>query len=98
MKNYTPLHYRTFVQKGNTIIKSMNNNIQGILPNNVKTKTTYTGWKRGTKFQIKDPTKIQHGHNLIYYSKFPEPNCLGETERRRIKRKTDHYRKYKQPD
>ena len=38
-------------------IKSMNNNIQRILPNNVKTRITYTGRKLGTKFQIKDLTK-----------------------------------------
>ena len=35
--------------KDNTIIKSMNNNIQHILPNNMKTRTTYTGRKHGTK-------------------------------------------------
>ena len=44
--------------KGNVIITSMNNNIQRILPNNVKTRITYTGRKLGTKFQLKDLTKI----------------------------------------
>ena len=53
--------------KGNNIIKSMNNNIQRILPNNVKTRITYTGRKLGTKFQIKDLTKNQNEHDLIYY-------------------------------
>ena len=69
--------------KSKNIIKSMNNNIQRILTNNMKTRTTYTGRKRGTKFQIKDPTKNQHEHDLIYYIKCPEPNCdkdyIGET-------------------
>ena len=55
--------------KGNNIIKSMNNNIQQILPTNVKTRITYTGRKLGTKFQIKDLAKNQHEHDLIYYSK-----------------------------
>ena len=52
----------------------MNNNIQRILPNNVKIRIPYTGRKLGTKFQIKDITKNQYEHDLIYYSKCPEPN------------------------
>ena len=55
-------------------IKSMNNNIQGILPNNVKTRITYTGRKLSTKFQIKDLTKIQPGNDLIFYSKCRKAN------------------------
>ena len=78
----------------------MNNNIQQILPNNVKIRITYTGIKIGTKFQIKDLTKNQHEHDLIYYSKCPEPNCnenyLGETGRRIIERTSDHCGKDKQ--
>ena len=35
----------------------MNNNIQRILPNVMKTKTTYTGRKLGNKFQIRGLTK-----------------------------------------
>ena len=74
----------------------MNNNIQQILPNNVKTRITYTGRKLGTKFQMKDLTKNQDEHDLIYYSKCPEPNCnenyLGETGRRIIERTSDHCR------
>ena len=39
-------------------------------------------------------------HDLIYYSKYLEPNCdkdyLGETGRRRIERTADHYGKGKQ--
>ena len=72
----------------------MNNNIQRILPNNVRTRIIYTGRKLGTKFQIKDLTKNQHEHDLIYYSKCPEPNCdkdyLGETGRRIIEMAADH--------
>ena len=78
----------------------MNNNIQRILPNNVKTKITYTGRKLGSKLQIKDLTKNQHEHDLIYYSKCPEPNCdkdyLGETGIIIIEREADHCGKDKQ--
>ena len=72
----------------------MNDNIQRILPNNVKTKITYTGRKLGAKFQMKDLTKNQHEHDLIYYRKCGIPNCkedyLGEIGRRRIERTADH--------
>ena len=72
----------------------MNNNIQRILPNNVKTSITYNGRKLGTKTETKDLTKNQHEHELIYYSKCPERNCnedyLGETGRRRIERTAGH--------
>ena len=86
--------------KSKNIIKSMKNNIQRILPNNVKTRISYTGRKLGVKFQIKDLTKNQHEHDLIYYSKCQEPNCdkdyLGETGRRMIERVADHCGKDKQ--
>ena len=49
--------------KSKNMIKAMNNNIQRILPNNVKTRTTYTDRKLGTKFKIKDLTKNQHEHD-----------------------------------
>ena len=58
--------------KGNNIIKSINNNIQRILPSNVKTGITYTGRKLGTKVQIKDLTENQHEHDLIYCRKYPD--------------------------
>ena len=61
--------------KGNNMIKSMNNDMQRFIPNNVKTRIAYTGREVGTKFQIKDLTKNQHEHDLIYYDKSPEANC-----------------------
>ena len=68
--------------------------MQRILSNNVKTRITYTGRKLGTKFQIKDLPRSQHEHDLIYYSKCPEPNCnddyLGDTGRIIIERTADH--------
>ena len=76
----------------------MNNNIQQILPNNVKISIRYTSIKIGTKFQIKDLTKNQDEHDLTYYSKCPEPNCnenyLGETGI--IEKTADHCGKDKQ--
>ena len=78
----------------------MNNNIRRILPINVKARFTCTGRKLGTKFQIKDLTKNQYEHDLIYYSKCPEPNCnedcLGEIGRIRINKTTDYCGRDKQ--
>ena len=57
----------------------MNNNIQQILPNNGKTRITYTRIKLGTNIQIKGLIKNQHEFNdLIYYSKCPQRNCNGD--------------------
>ena len=55
--------------KSKHIIKSIKNNMQWILPNNAKTRFTYTARKLGTKFQIKDLPKDQHERDLVYYSK-----------------------------
>ena len=61
--------------KGSTITKTMNNSLKRILPDNVKTRVTNKGRKLGIKSQIKDETKDQHKHVLVYYSKCTEPTC-----------------------
>ena len=66
----------------------------------MKTRNTYTGRKLGSKLQIKDLTKNQHEHDLVYYSKCLERNCnenyLGETGRIIIESTADHCGKDKQ--
>ena len=69
--------------KGNNI-KSMNINIQRILPNNMKTRITYTGRKLGTKFQIKDLTKNQHEHVDLKGLKVIDMNYHGSKYKRKI--------------
>ena len=61
--------------KGSTIIKTMNNSLKRFLADNVKTRVRNTGQKFGKKFQIKDKTKDQHKHHLLYYSQCPELTC-----------------------
>ena len=61
--------------QGNDIMKSMNNNIKCILPNNMKTAITYTATVFDTKFHINDATKNQHGQDSINYNKCPKPTC-----------------------
>ena len=66
----------------------------------MKTRITYTDRKPVAKFQIKYLAENQHRHDLIYYSKFPEPNSnndyLGETVRATIEKTVDHCGKDKQ--
>ena len=54
------------------------------LPNNIETKVVYTGTKLGSNFQIKDKTKFDHKHDLVYYVKCPEcqEDYIGEIGRR----------------
>ena len=47
----------------------MSINIQQFFSN---TRIANTGRNSGTKFQIKDLTKNQHEHGLMYYRKCPE--------------------------
>ena len=54
---WQPLILPYTLLKSNNIIKSMNNNIHRILPNNVKTRIAYSGINLGNKSQIKDLTK-----------------------------------------
>ena len=61
--------------KGNSIIKTMNKSLKRILPDNVKTRVTYTNQKLSTELQIKDKIKDQHKHDLVYYYKCPVPTC-----------------------
>ena len=59
--------------KGNSISNPMKNSLKQTLPDNVKTRVTYSGQELSTKLQIKDKTKGQDKHDLAYYSKCPEP-------------------------
>ena len=52
-----------------------------VLPQNVDPKSVYTGTKLSLTFQIKDKSKKQHKHDLIYHTKRPEcdESYVGET-------------------
>lgn len=83
--------------KRNTFIKTTNNSLKSILPNNGKPNVTHTGEKFGWKFQINDKTKAQHKHDFAYYSHYPYSTCiedyLGETGRLITESSADHCRK-----
>ena len=52
----------------------------------------YTGTKLGSSFQIKDKTKFDRKHDLVYYVKCPEcqEDYIGEIGRRLHERICDH--------
>ena len=44
----------------------------------------YTGTKLRSQFAVKDKTKFEHPHDLVYHAKCPDcdDNCIGEVVRR----------------
>ena len=82
------------VDKGIGLTKSLKRNLNKRLPNNVQTQVTSTGQKLSTQFNVKDRTKFEHKHDVIYFGKCPEKNLtdnyLGESERRISERTINH--------
>ena len=58
----------------------------------VEPKFIYTRTKLSAKFQIKDKTKDEHKHDLVYYAKCPEcdESYVGEIGRRLQDRVDEH--------
>ena len=86
--------------KGTTTVKNLNKTHENVLPNNVKTRITYTSQKLNSRFQIKDKRNTKHKPDFTYYGKCLElsctEDCLGETVRRIIERTVNHAGKPKQ--
>ena len=65
-----------------------------VLPCNPKTYAAYSGTKLSSKFQLRDQTKKDHQHDVVYYETCPEEQCTedytGEAGRRLIERVKDH--------
>ena len=76
------------------LTKSLKRNLDKQLPYNVKTQVIFTGQKISNQFNVKDRTKFQHKHDVIYFSKCPEQNCtdnhIGESARRICEQIIDH--------
>ena len=60
----------------------------------VKVSSIFKSKKLSSKFSLKDPTKPEHRHNVVYYVKCPNKKCncayCGETKRRMEKRSNEH--------
>ena len=80
--------------RGNSLLKSLQKRLHNLLPNHIITEVTYTGKKLSTCFNIKDQTKFEHQHDIVYYGKCPEVDCtdnyIGEASRRVSERIIDH--------
>ena len=81
-------------EKGEHLIKYMKRRILGLLPLEIKVQVAYTGRKLSTCFNIKDPSKFEHQHDVLYYVDCPNERCrekyIGENGRRISGRIKDH--------
>ena len=72
----------------------MKKTVHKLLPETVNTQIAYTGRKLSTCFQIKDKSKFDHQHDLVYDAKCPSELCdknyIGESSRRIAERVKDH--------
>ena len=67
---------------------------KSLLPSTVEANIGFTDKKLSTCFQIKDQTKFEHTHDIVYLATCPENNCsdnsIGENGRRISERIIDH--------
>ena len=81
-------------EKGEHLIKSMKRRISKLLPPEIKTQVAYTGKKLSTCFNVKDQSKFEHQHDVVYYADCPNEKCrenyIGESGRRILERIKDH--------
>ena len=72
-------------EKGLHLKKLLKRNLKSLLPSTVKAYIDFTGKKLSTCFQIKDQTKFELKHDIIYLATCPEGNCsenyIGESGR-----------------
>ena len=88
--------------KGEQILSKMKKQIAKLLSkyqnvnNNVKVRTLFKTKKLSSKFQVKDKTKPEHTHNIVYTAKCPNKECTaeygGQTKCRLLKRVIQHNR------
>ena len=57
------------------LTNSLKRNLKSYFPSTVKANIGFTGKKLSTSFQIKDQTKFEHKHDIIYLATCPEDNC-----------------------
>ena len=72
----------------------MKRRISKLLPPEIKAEVAHTGKKLSTGFSIKDQSKFEHQHGMIYYADCPNEtcrkNCIGEEGRRISERIKNH--------
>ena len=63
-------------EKSSHFAKLLKRNLKSLLHSKVKANIGFTGKKLSPCFQIKDQTKFEHKHDIIYLATCPEDNCL----------------------
>ena len=58
--------------KGEQVIKSVRKTIERLWPSNIKVQVCFTGNKHSSCYNIKDKTKFEHRHDVIYLETCPE--------------------------
>ena len=72
-------------KQGIHLLSKMKHQLKRSIPSNLKTYTAYEGTKLSTQFPVKDRTKFEPGHNIVYFSLCPNVTCneayVGERDR-----------------
>lgn len=79
---------------GEKLVRSLNNTLAKLPTTDIVTRVIYNSTKLGSRFPVKDRTKSEHEHNLIYEITCPDEHCnasyIGETGRRLSERIKEH--------
>ena len=86
-------------KNGQNLMRKLQRNVEKGLKGKVKLRTTYTPCKLGSRFPVKDKTKLIHRHNVTYHIRCANKKCkshyTGETKRRILPRTSEHNSKDK---
>ena len=81
-------------EKGETIIKDLNNTLKRNLRENINCRIAQTGTKLSQNFNVKDKVDGKHLSNFVYRHTCKNKKCdesyIGETARRRVIRTEEH--------
>ena len=88
-------------EKGETLLKDLQNTLQKNLPENIRCRVVQTGTKLSRNFNVKDKVDQCHLSNFIYRRDCKNKKCkhgdyIGETARRKVIRTEEHGGKDKQ--
>ena len=56
-------------ERGQQLMQKLQKNIKNTFKGKVQLRTTYTPCKLGSRFPVKDKTKLEHQHNVCYHIK-----------------------------
>ena len=61
--------------KGKQVVKSVSKTIKRLLPSNIKVQVSFTDSKLSPCFNVKDKTKFERRHDVIYLGTCPKTTC-----------------------